>query len=100
MEKRDKYLKIRVSASELALIKANAFGADSVSNFVRNLALKRKNKTPKIDPELVRAINGWGNNLNQIARAINQSGGLDSKLALNLYTELENISQGLNDLVP
>lgn len=96
---RDKFLKIRVTSDELEVIKNNATGASSVSDFIRDIALKRKMKKSGTAPELIRAINGYGNNLNQIARAINQnSGHLNPDTALDLLAKLEKIAKALDNL--
>ena len=97
---RTKWLKIRVSDQETADIKKRA-GRHDVSNYVRGLVLDQpvaahEPKTKKIvhsaDPELVRAINRIGININQIAKQTNagQEVGNSVLMALlNLQTTLD-----------
>ncbi len=76
---RTKWLKIRVSDDELLDIKKRA-GRHDMSNYVRGLVLdqpiaepepKHKKIVHSADPELVRAINRIGININQIAKQTN-----------------------------
>ena len=98
---REKWLKIRVSDQELADIKKRVGGGD-MSNYVRGLVLDQpvaapEPKTKKIvhsaDPELVRAINRIGININQIAKQTNTEQEVDNAVLmalLNLQTTLDN----------
>lgn len=97
---RKKWLKIRVSDQEIADIKKCA-GQHDMSNYVRGLVLDQpvaapEPKTKKIvhsaDPELVRAVNRIGININQIAKQTNagQEVGNSVLIALlNLQTTLD-----------
>lgn len=76
---RTKWLRIRVSDDELLDIKKRA-GRHDMSNYVRGLVLDQPIAEPKpkhkkivhsADPELVRAINRIGININQIAKQTN-----------------------------
>ena len=74
-EKREKIIKIRVSAEEFETLKFNSTKAELAAwmrdtclnpgqtDFVRDLA-----QPSPVDPALLRALAGIGNNLNQIAR--------------------------------
>lgn len=98
---RTKWLKIRVSDQEIADIKKRA-GRHDMSNYVRGLVLDQpvaapEPKTKKIvhsaDPELVRAINRIGININQIAKQTNTEQEVDNAVLmalLNLQTTLDN----------
>lgn len=98
---REKWLKIRVSDQELADIKKRA-GQHDMSNYVRGLVLDQpvaapEPKTKKIvhsaDPELVRAINRIGININQIAKQTNTEQEVDNAVLmalLNLQTTLDD----------
>lgn len=76
---RTKWLKIRVSDNELLDIKKRA-GIHDMSAYVRGVILdqpiaapepKHKKIVHSADPELVRAVNRIGNNINQIAKQTN-----------------------------
>ena len=98
---REKWLKIRVSDQELADIKKRV-GAHDMSNYVRGLVLDQpvaapEPKTKKImhsaDPELVRAINRIGININQISKQTNTEQEVDNAVLmalLNLQTTLDD----------
>ena len=98
---RTKWLKIRVSDAEIADIKKRVGGGD-MSNYVRGLVLEQpvaapEPKTKKVvhsaDPELVRAINRIGININQITRHLNEGQPLSNAVLvalLNLQTSLDD----------
>ena len=76
---RNKWLKIRVSEDELLDIKKRA-GIHDMSTYVRGVILdqpiaapepKHKKIVHSADPELVRAVNRIGININQIAKQTN-----------------------------
>lgn len=74
MEKREKIIKIRASKSEYSeLLKRST--KPRLAEWMREKCLgekiPRSRKVPEIDPDLLRQLAGIGNNLNQIARAIN-----------------------------
>lgn len=97
---RTKWLKIRVSDQEIADIKKRA-GQHDMSKYVRGLVLDQpvaapEPKTKKVvhsaDPELVRAINRIGININQIAKQTNtgqEVGNAVLMALLNLQTSLD-----------
>ena len=64
----------------------------SFSSFTRNLLLKKKINS-KTDDKLVLEINRIGNNLNQIARAVNK------QERINVLSELVKIEQSIKELV-
>lgn len=64
----------------------------SFSSFTRNLLLKKKVNS-KIDDLLLKEINKIGNNLNQIARAVNK------QERINVLSELVKIEQSIKELV-
>ena len=97
---RKKWLKIRVSDTEILNIKKRA-GQQDMSNYVRGLVLDQpvaapEPKTKKVvhsaDPELVRAINRIGININQIAKQTNTGQEVGNAVLialLNLQTTLD-----------
>ena len=64
----------------------------SFSSFTRNLLLKKKINS-KTDDKLILEINRIGNNLNQIARAVNK------QERINVLSELVKIEQSFKELV-
>ena len=64
----------------------------SFSSFTRNLLLKKKINS-KLDDLLIKEINRIGNNLNQIARAVNK------QERINVLSELVKIEQSIKELV-
>ena len=64
----------------------------SFSSFTRNLLLKKKSNS-KTDDKLILEINRIGNNLNQIARAVNK------QERINVLSELVKIEQSIKELV-
>ncbi|WP_339343637.1 plasmid mobilization relaxosome protein MobC [uncultured Psychrobacter sp.] len=98
---RTKWLKIRVTDQEIVDIKKRA-GRHDMSNYVRGLILdqpvaapepKSKKIVHSADPELVRAINRIGININQIAKQTNTEQEVDNAVLialLNLQTTLDN----------
>lgn len=98
---RMKWLKIRVSDDEIIDIKKRAGGHD-MSTYVRKLVLdqpiaapepKHKKIVHSADPELVRAINRIGININQIAKQTNSGQEVGNAVLialLDLQTTLDN----------
>ena len=64
----------------------------SFSSFTRNLLLKKKINS-KTDDKLILEINRIGNNLNQIARAVNK------QERINVLSELVKIERSIKELV-
>lgn len=95
MGKREATINIRLSDSELALIKdkMNEYGTDNMSAYIRKIAID--GYVVKIDlpelKEMTKLLGSYGNNVNQIAKRINATG--------NMYeADLEEIHQQLNKL--
>lgn len=96
-QKREHVLKIRLSDAELKLLDSKA-GAATRAAFARSVlfgdgGVKVKTQTVA-DPALVAGLARIGNNLNQLARAANQSKNLP------FLTELHNIKLELQKLLP
>lgn len=101
---RKRYIQIRVSDDELEEIKARAGNIDT-STFLRTLALDQPIAQPpnpsreiihKCDPDLIREVNRIGNNINQIARHLNEGEKLSNAVMialLNLQTSLDETLQ-------
>lgn len=101
--RREKELKIRFTDEEFSLIKQKA-GDKSVAEFMREYCLDAPNfnfeqqqrlvhKLPKIEPDLFRILVNAGNNLNQIARHLNEkrAAGLSIEF-MSVALELTKIS--------
>lgn len=101
---RKRYIQIRVTDEELQEIKERA-GNVSTSTFLRQLALDQPIAQPptpskevihKCDPDLIREVNHIGNNINQIARHLNEGNKLSNAVMialLNLQTSLDETVQ-------
>ena len=105
---RTKWLKIRVSDTEMSDIKKRA-GQHDVSNYVRGLVLDQpvaapEPKTKKIvhsaDPELVRAINRIGININQIAKQTNTGQEVGNAVLIALLELQTTLDKALASSVP
>lgn len=101
-EKRDKVIKIRCTAEEYSALKVRS-KKFHLAKWMREHCLDvtppRPLKLPAVSPELQRQLTGMGNNLNQIARAVNreQWQALDHSRVIqsliNIERELELIKQ-------
>lgn len=100
---RKRYIQIRVSNEELKEIKERAGNIDT-STFLRKLALDQQIAQPptpskevihKCDPDLIREINWIGNNINQIAKHLNEG----NKLSNSVLIELLNLQTSLDEVV-
>jgi|AntRauTorckE5430_2_1112549.scaffolds.fasta_scaffold04971_1 hypothetical protein len=94
-DKRTKTIKVRVSDDEHAALLARCTYAE-LAPWLRDLALGERKKRERniADPDLLRLLSAAGNNLNQIARAINVarlSGGVIDSIVL--LDELQKIEQ-------
>ena len=104
-EVRDRHIQIRLTDKEFNEIKVRA-GELGTSTFLRQLALGQKIEQPKAkkkiihaaDPELVRHVAWIGNNMNQIAKHLNQGNQMGNetlmtlvKIQADLDAELERI---------
>jgi len=103
-EKRTKWVKIRVTESELAELHANK-GRAELARWLREMGLdvdngKRQVVRHDLPPELVRVLAGIGGNLNQLARHVNtmaKAGTGDATLvAVELMTQLTATERALN----
>lgn len=101
---RKRYIQIRVTDDELQEIKQRT-GNVSTSTFLRRTALAQPIAQPptpsreiihKCDPDLIREVNRIGNNINQIAKQLNQGTELSNAVLialLNLQTSLDETVQ-------
>lgn len=89
---RDRYIQIRLTDNEFDEIKVRA-GELGTSTFLRQLALGQKIEQPKAkakkivhaaDPEFVRHVAWIGNNMNQIAKHLNQGNQVDNEVLMTL----------------
>ena len=105
---RTKWLKIRVSDEEILDIKKRA-GSHDMSTYTRGLILDQpvaapEPKTKKIvhsaDPELVRAINRIGININQIAKQTNTGQEVGNAVLIALLALQTTLDKALASSVP
>ena len=105
---RTKWLKIRVSDDEIVDIKKRA-GRHDMSNYVRGLVLdqpiaapepKHKKIVHSADPELVRAINRIGININQIAKQTNTGQEVGNAVLIALLDLQTTLDKALASSVP
>ena len=105
---RTKWLKIRVSDDEILDIKKRA-GRHDMSNYVRGLVLdqpiaapepKHKKIIHSADPELVRAINRIGININQIAKQTNTGQEVGNAVLIALLDLQTTLDKALASSVP
>jgi len=92
---------MKVTPEERELFKQKADEAGlTLTDFIKSLVLEKKvkyQKVVKVDDRLLRELNAWGNNLNQIARKINQDEKID---ILPLLLEIkENLDEIKNSYV-
>ncbi|UIA94563.1 MobC family plasmid mobilization relaxosome protein (plasmid) [Erwinia tracheiphila] len=59
----------------------------------------RKRRVPDVAPELLRQVSGIGNNLNQIARRLNQTDALTPSERASLLVVLTSLDRQLGDLL-
>lgn len=95
MEKREVTVKIRLSESELAMIrdKMKEYGTDNMSAFLRKMAIDGyvvKLEIPELK-EMTRLLSSYSNNLNQIAKRVNATGNVYS-------TDFDEIREHQDDL--
>ena len=105
---RTKWLKVRVSDAELLEIKKRV-GQHDMSNYVRGLVLDQpvaapEPKTKKVvhsaDPELVRAINRIGININQIAKQTNTGQEVGNSVLMTLLKLQTSLDEALASSMP
>ena len=109
MEKREVTVKIRLSESELAMIrdKMKEYGTDNMSAFLRKMAIDGyvvKLELPELK-EMTRLLSSYSNNLNQIAKRVNATGDIYStdfdeirEHQDSLWTASEKIIRSLSKL--
>lgn len=95
MDKREVTIKIRLSDSELAMIrdKMEEYGTDNMSAFIRKMAIDGyivKLEVPELK-EMTRLLSSYSNNLNQIAKRVNATGNVYS-------TDFDEIRQHQDDI--
>lgn len=101
-EKKTKLLTMKVDEAEKEkwqklATSYNMSLSELIRNRLNNLEMppqpkKRKIKIPKVDPELIRQVAAIGNNLNQIARRVNQGEKFDIVIELrSIEIQLERL---------
>jgi hypothetical protein len=74
-----------------------------LAEWLRQLGLgehtSRKRRVPDVAPELLRQVSGIGNNLNQIARRLNQADSLTPSERASLLVVLTSLDRQLGDLL-
>jgi len=99
-EKKTKLLTMKVTQEEKEEWQKLAASYNmSLAQFIRNLINNKPIENKKViykkaDPEIIRAIAGIGNNINQIARRINTNEKIDVLIQLrNIEKRLEKLKQ-------
>lgn len=104
--RRTESIKIRLTPAEHARLN-EIKGRPELARWIRELALsggggKQEVITHVLPPDLVRVMAGIGNNLNQVAKVLNQQAkhsDLDlKKESLSLMLQLQATEQALNEL--
>lgn len=102
MEKRTKEIKIRLTDQEHEQLLDRCENT-YLAEWLRELGLGRcatkRKKTPEVDPALLRQVAGIGNNLNQIARRLNQLTGLTPMQQTRLTVLLTSLDSQLTALL-
>gem|GEM_PF-670691 len=102
MEKRTKEIKIRMTETEHQRLLERCDRLH-LAEWLRQLGLgeqtSRKRPVPEVAPELLRQISGMGNNLNQIARRLNQSDSLTPSERVSLLSLLNSLDRQLGELL-
>ena len=102
MEKRTKEIKIRMTETEHQRLLERCDRLH-LAEWLRQLGLgeqtSRKRPVPEVAPELLRQISGMGNNLNQIARRLNQSDSLTPSERVSLLSILNSLDRQLGELL-
>lgn len=102
MEKRTREIKIRLTDSEHQRL-IDRCDRTHLAEWLRQLGLgehtTRKRRLPDVAPELLRQVSGIGNNLNQIARCLNQLDGLNSTERVSLLAVLNSLDRNLAELL-
>ncbi|HFT2752586.1 TPA: MobC family plasmid mobilization relaxosome protein [Klebsiella quasipneumoniae] len=102
MEKRTKEIKIRMTETEHQRLLERC-DRIHLAEWLRQLGLgeqtARKRPVPDVAPELLRQVSGMGNNLNQIARRLNQSDSLTPSERVSLLSILNSLDRQLGELL-
>ena len=102
MEKRTKEIKIRLTETEHQRL-LDRCDRTYLAEWLRHLGLgehtSRKRRVPSVAPELLRQVSGIGNNLNQIARRLNQTDTLTPSERASLLVVLTSLDRQLGDLL-
>jgi hypothetical protein len=102
MEKRTKEIKIRLTETEHQRL-LDRCDRTHLAEWLRQLGLgehtSRKRRMPDVAPELLRQVSGIGNNLNQIARRLNQTDSLTPSERASLLVVLTSLDRQLGDLL-
>ena len=102
MEKRTREIKIRLTDSEHQRL-IDRCDRTHLAEWLRQLGLgertARKRRLPDVAPELLRQVSGIGNNLNQIARRLNQIDGLTPTERVSLLAVLNSLDRNLGELL-
>jgi len=102
MEKRTKEIKIRMTETEHQRLLERC-DRTHLAEWLRQLGLgeytARKRPVPEVAPELLRQVSGMGNNLNQIARRLNQSDSLTPSERVSLLSILNSLDRQLGELL-
>lgn len=102
--KRTKSIKVRVSEEELEQLRVNSTRSE-LARWMREHCLandlkpKKSKVVSEVSPDLLRALSGIGNNLNQIARRVNSGewGALDKVQVLTALAAVERSLRSLRD---
>lgn len=98
-EPRKNRIPVRLSDSEKAKLLALADGRE-LAPWIREICMNEKPRhritPPKIDPILIRHLASIGNNVNQIARALNSNPDVETAL---VAVEISHIQKALDELV-
>ena len=102
MEKRTKEIKIRLTDTEHQRL-LDRCDRTHLAEWLRQLGLgehtSRRRRVPEVAPELLRQVSGIGNNLNQIARRLNQLDGLNPTERVSLLAVLNSLDRNLGELL-
>jgi len=102
MEKRTKEIKIRMTETEHQRLLERCDRLH-LAEWLRQLGLgeqtSRKRPVPEVAPELLRQVSGMGNNLNQLARRLNQSDSLTPSERVSLLSILNSLDRQLGELL-
>ena len=101
-EKRNKMLTMWVTEGEHRRLLERCDGRQ-LAAWMRQTCLDEKparsGKLPSISPALLRQLAGMGNNLNQIARRLNQTDSLTPTERASLFVVLTSLDRQLGDLL-